>query len=70
MYAAALAGPVAPFQTSGSLKPTVMDSDPPEPALSSETVNRRKSSDMSGPLSDKPDGNTSHAKVNNNGSTP
>jgi hypothetical protein len=62
-YAAALAGPVAPFQPSGSLKPTAMHSDPSQSAVSSETVNRRMPSDMSGPLSDKPDGTTSHAQV-------
>ena len=37
-YAAALAGPVAPFQPSGSLKPTAMDSEPSEPAVSSAHV--------------------------------
>ena len=65
MYAAALAEPVAPFQPSGSLKPTAMDSDPSETAVSSETVNRRMSSDMSGPLRDMPDGTTTHAQVTN-----
>ena len=64
-YAAALAGPVAPFQQSGSLKSTAMDSDPSEPAVSYQTVNRRMSSDMSGPLSDMPDGTTTHALVTN-----
>ena len=54
-YAAALDGPVAPFEPSCLLKPTAMDSDPPEPAVSSETVNSRIFSDMSGPLSDTPD---------------
>jgi len=57
-YTAALAGPVAPSQTSGSLKPTVMDSDMSKPAVSSETANRRMSCDMSWPLSDMPDGAT------------
>jgi hypothetical protein len=32
-YASVLAGPVAPFQSSGSLKPTTMDSDPSESAV-------------------------------------
>ena len=64
-YAAVLAGSVVPFQPSGSLKPTAMDSDPSEPAVSSETVNRRMSSDMSGPLSDMPDGTTFNAQVAN-----
>jgi hypothetical protein len=65
MYAAALAGPVVPSQPSGSLKPTAMDSDMTEPAVSSETANRRMSSDMSGPLSDMPDGATLNAQVAN-----
>jgi hypothetical protein len=61
-----LAGHVAPHQPSGSLKPTAMDSDPSEPAASSESANRRMSNDMSGPLSDKPDGTTpQHAQVTN-----
>ena len=64
-YAAALAGLVATFQLSGSLKPTAMDSDPSESAVSSVTVNRRMSSDISGPLSDTPVGTTTHAQVNN-----
>jgi len=58
-YAAVLAGSVAPLQTSGPLKPTTMDSDTSESDVSSETVNRRMSSDVSGPLTYKPDGNTS-----------
>ena len=62
-YAAALAGPVVPFQPSGSLKNTAMDADPSEPAVSFETVNRRMLSDKSGPLSDIPDGTTTHAKM-------
>jgi hypothetical protein len=53
-YATVLAGTVAPFQPSGSLKPTAMDSDPSESAVSAETVNRRMSDDMSGPLNDMP----------------
>ena len=61
-YAAVLPGSVVPFQRSGSLKPTAMDSDPSEPAVSSEAVNRRISSDMSGPLSDMPVGTTTHAQ--------
>ena len=64
-YAAALAVPVAPFEPSGLLKLTALDTDPSEPAVSSETVNRRISTDMSGPLSDTPDGTTTHAQVNN-----
>ena len=64
-YAAVLDGPVAPFLPSGSLKPTAMDSDLSESAVSTETVNRRMSSDMSGPLSDMPDGTTNHAQVAN-----
>jgi len=64
-YAAALAGPVAPTQPSGSLKPTAMDSDMSEPAVSSETANRRMSSDMSVPLSGMPDGATLIGQVPN-----
>ena len=64
-YAAALAGPLAPSQTSGSLKPIAMDSDMSEPAVSSETANRRMSSDMPGPLSDIPHGATLNANVAN-----
>jgi hypothetical protein len=41
-----------------------MYSDPSEPAASSESANRRMSNDMSGPLSDKPEGTTpQHAQV-------
>ena len=40
-----------------------MDSDPSELAVSSEAVNRRMSGDMSGPLSDMPNGTTTHAQV-------
>jgi len=65
LYAAVLAESVVPFQASGLLKPTAMDSDPSEPAVSSETVNRRMSSDMSGPLSDMPDGTTFNIQVAN-----
>ena len=42
-----------------------MDSDPSEFDVSSETVNRRMSSDMSGSLSGKPDGTTTNAQVAN-----
>jgi len=55
-YTAVPAGPVVPSQPSGTLKPTAMDSDPSESGVSSETINRRMSSDMSGPLSSMPDG--------------
>ena len=61
-YAAALAGPVASSQTSGSLKPTAMDSDMSEPTVSFETANRRMSSDTSGSLNDTPDGATLNAQ--------
>jgi hypothetical protein len=65
-YAAILAGTVAPHQTSGSLKPKAMDSDPSESSASSESANRRMSNDMCGPLSDKLDGtNPQHAQVTN-----
>jgi hypothetical protein len=64
-FAAVLAGTVAIFQPSGSLKPTAMSSDLSETAVSFETVNRSLSSDMAGPLSDKPDGTTPHAQVTN-----
>ena len=53
-YAAILDGSVAPFQPSGPLMPTAIDSDPCECAVSTETVNRRMFSDKSGPLSNKP----------------
>jgi len=58
MYAAVLAGSITPLQPSGSLKPTAMDSDPSEPTVSPKAANRRMSNDMSGPLSNKPDGTT------------
>jgi hypothetical protein len=64
-YAAFLAGPVAPFQPSGSLKPTAMGSDHSVPTVSFETASRRMSRDMSGPLSDKPDGTAQQAQVAN-----
>jgi hypothetical protein len=54
-YTAVLVGPVAPSQLSGPLTHTPVGSDPSEPAISSETANRCMSSDMSGPLSGKPD---------------
>ena len=40
-----------------------MVSDPSEPGFSTETANRRVSGDMSGPLSDKPDGTTANVQV-------
>ena len=64
-YATALAGSVTPSRPSGFLKPTDMESDMSEPTVSSETANRRMSSDMSGPLSDTPDGATPNAQVAN-----
>jgi hypothetical protein len=64
-YAAVFAGPVDPFQPSGTVKPKVMDSVLSESAVSPETVNRRMSSDMPGPLSDMPDGTTDRAQVAN-----
>jgi hypothetical protein len=64
-YAAVLGGSVAPLQPSGPLKPTAMDSDPSESAVSHETVNGRMSCDMAGPLSGMPDGTTASAHVTN-----
>jgi hypothetical protein len=64
-YPAAVARPFAQSQPSGSLKPTAMDSDVSENAVSSESGNRRKSCDMSRPLSDMPEGTTINAQVNN-----
>ena len=64
-YAAVLAGSVAPFQPTGRLKATAKDSDPSESDVSSQTFNSRMSSDMSRPLSDKPDGTTPNAQVTN-----
>jgi hypothetical protein len=64
-YAAVLDGTVAPFQPSGTLKPTAMNSDPSKSAVSPETTNRRMSGDMSGPLSDRPNGTTNRAQVAN-----
>jgi len=54
-----------PLQPSGLLKPTAIDSDMSDCGVSSETTNRRMSSEMSGPLSDKPDGTTYHMQVDN-----
>jgi len=62
-YVAVLNEPAATSQPSGSLTPTAMDSDLSERAVCSETVNRRMSGDMSGPLSDKPDRTTQNAQV-------
>jgi hypothetical protein len=62
---AALAGTISPFQPNGSLKPTAMGSDLSEPTVLFETANRRMSSDMSRPLSDKPGGTTPNAQVTN-----
>jgi len=42
-----------------------MDSDPSEPAVSSETVNMRMSSDTYGPLNDTPDGTRTHTQLTN-----
>jgi len=42
-----------------------MDSDPSECTVSSKAVNRRMSSNMSGPLNDMPDGTTNRAQVAN-----
>jgi hypothetical protein len=67
MYTAVLDWLVTKIQPSGSLKPTAMDSDMSEPAVSRKTANRSMSSDMSGPLSDKTDGTTLNAQVANTG---
>ena len=64
-YAAVLAGSVAPLQPSGPLKPTAMHSDPSESVVLPDTSNGRMYSDMSGPLSDMPDGTTPSAHVTN-----
>ena len=64
-YATLLAEPVTSFQSSGSLKPTAMGSDQSDLAVTSETVNRRMSSDMSGSLKDKPEGTATYAQVTN-----
>jgi len=65
MYAAVLAGSVAPLQPSGPLKPTAMDADSSETAVSTETANGQMSSDMFGPLSDMTDVTTASAQVTN-----
>jgi len=62
-YVAALAGSVAPLQPNSSLKATATGPDPSEPAVSPKAANRHMSSNMSGPLSDKPDGTTISAQV-------
>ena len=62
-YAAALAGPVSPFQPRGSLNPTAMCSDLSDTAVSSETANKCMSHNMFRPLSDKPGGTTKYAQV-------
>jgi hypothetical protein len=49
-YAAVRVGPVAQIQPSGSLTPISMGSELSEPTVSSETANRRVSSDMFGPV--------------------
>ena len=65
MYAALLAGTVAPFQPSGSPKPTTINTDLSEPTLSSKTAKRRMPGDMSGPLNYKLDGTTPKVQVTN-----
>lgn len=50
--------PQVPIQPSGSLTPITRGSDLSAPAVSFETANRHMSSDMSGPLSDRPGGTT------------
>jgi len=64
-YSAVLAGTVAPFQPSGTIKPTATDSEPSESAVSPEIVKKRMSVDMSGSLSDMPNGATNRAQVTN-----
>jgi len=64
-YTAVLIVAVALSQANGPLKPTAMDLDPSEPGVSTEITNSCMSSDMSGPLSDKPDGTTANAQVAN-----
>ena len=59
-YADVLAGPVAPSEPSGPLKPTDKNSDPFERGVSMETS---LSQDMSGPLSGTPHDTTHHADV-------
>jgi hypothetical protein len=57
--------PTYTFQPSGSLMPTATCSDLSEPAVSSERATRHMFSDMSGSLSDKPDGTKAHTQVTN-----
>jgi hypothetical protein len=61
--AAVLAGPLVHCQSSGSLMPTAMDSDLSKTAVTPDTANWHMSSDMSRPLSDKPDGTTPKDQV-------
>lgn len=67
MYAAIVAGPVAPNKPSGSLKPTAKNSDLSEPAVSSQRDSRRMSiSKMAGPLNGMKDDTTNpEAQVTN-----
>ena len=60
-----LVRPVAPSHPSGSPMLIAMDSNLCESGVLSETANRRMSSYMPGPLTDKPDGTTQHAHVAN-----
>jgi hypothetical protein len=62
-YATVIAKRFAQFQPSGSLKPTDMGSDQPQPSVLSDTDNRLMSSDMSRPLTDKSDGTTQYVQV-------
>lgn len=64
VYSAVLARSVLPFQPSGFLIPTAMGSDPSVHVVLSESDNRRISSNMFGPLSDKPDGTTTNSQAN------
>ena len=64
-YEAVFAGSINAYQRSGSRTPTAMDSDPSEAAVSTETANRRTSSDMSGSLGGTPVGSTPNAQVAN-----
>jgi len=64
-YAAVLATNAAQSQSSGTLKPTAMETDPSESGVSMETSNRRMSDDMSGPLSGMPEGTTPNSQVAN-----
>ena len=60
-YGAVLSASVSQSQLSGTLKLTVMDSDTSDSRVSTETSERRSSHNMSGPLSDTPNGTTMHA---------